>query len=130
MKKLFLFLPILMLLMISCGTSSSVVRLSPSIRPSIDVDLVTVYQTEAEVPSEFEKIAVVTIKGSAVYKTKASMLRALREKAGLLGANAIILAGSKDQTIATKAVSVYLTAGIFGKKEVSAIAIYVYPEKK
>lgn len=129
MKKMFLFLVIIAFLTVSCATSSNVVRLSPSIRPSIDVDLVTVYQTEAEVPSEFEKIAVVTIKGSAVYKTKAALLRKLREKAGLIGANAIILAGSKDQTIATKAVSLYLTAGIFGKKEVSAIAIYVHPIK-
>ena len=128
MRKLLLLSFIFCL--IGCAVKSSVVRLTDNVRPAVPFEFVKIYETEDSVLNKFERVAVVTARGSAVYNTKAALLKALRIRAGQVGANAIILDVSKDKSLAYKAASVYLTAGIVGGREYSAVAIYVYPEEK
>lgn len=129
MKKILSILVVIALLSISC-MSSRVVKLSDSVRSPVAWEMVTVYEFENQVQSSFEKLAVVTVKGSAIYNTKKGLLKALCQKAGQVGANAIILSSGSDKSLAYKAASVYFTGGIVGGREYSAVAVYVFPTEK
>ena len=125
-KSLFLFI---LIFCFAC-TSTNLVRLSPTIHPPTTYDLITVYEYESQVPSEFEKLAVITVKGSSLWKTKEGLLKKLKEKAAAIGANAVILSTSKKTSAGVVALDAWFTAGLLSKKQYSAIAIYIYPEEK
>lgn len=127
MKKV-LFILIFVSFAFAC-TSTNVVRLNPTVRPATSYDLITVYEYESQVQSEFEKLAVITVKGSSLWKTKEGLLKKLKEKAATMGANAIILSTVKKTSAGVVALDAWFTGGLLSKKQYSAIAIYVNPEK-
>ena len=124
-KLLFLFI---LMFCFAC-TSTNLVRLNPTVRPPTSYDLITVYEYETQVESEFEKLAVITVKGSSLWKTKEGLLKKLKEKAAAIGANAVILSTAKKTSAGVVALDAWFTGGLLSKKQYSAIAIYIYPEK-
>ena len=128
MKRLFLML-IIVSFTFAC-TSTNLVRLSPTVHPPVPYSMITVYEYESQVQSEFEKIAVITVKGSSLWKTKEGLLKKLKEKAGSIGANAVILSTAKKTSAGVVVLDAWFTGGLLSKKQYSAIAIYVYPEEK
>lgn len=125
-KSLFL----LVLVFCFACTSTNLVRLNPTIYPPTTYDLIIVYEYESQIQSEFEKLAVITVKGSSLWKTKEGLLKKLKEKAAAIGANAVILSTSKKASAGVVVLDAWFTAGLLTKKQYSAVAIYIHPEKK
>jgi len=123
-KSLFLFV---LILSFAC-TSTNVVRLNPTVRPPVTYDLIAVYEYESQVQSEFEKLAVITVKGSSLWKTKEGLLKKLKEKAAAMGANAVILSTTKKASAGVVVLDAWFTGGLLSKKQYSAIAIYIHPK--
>lgn len=123
-KSLFL---VILIFCFAC-TSTNVVRLNPTVHSPTTYDLITVYEYESQVESEFEKLAVITVKGSSLWKTKEGLLKKLKEKAAAIGANAVILSTSKKTSAGVVALDAWFTGGLLSKKQYSAIAIYIYPK--
>jgi len=102
--------------------STKAVMLKPGVEKFDPVpwEEVRVYLSEEDAPGEFIEIAIVSSKEEEVLTTKGltalsvekQMVKKMKERAGKLGANAIIL------------------QGVLGSKEISAIAIRVKEEEK
>ena len=130
MKKMFLmFFVVFFSFSLMACTSTNIVRLNPTIHPPTSYDLITVYEYESQVGAEFEKLAVITVKGSSLWKTKEGLLKKLKEKAAAMGANAVILSTTKKTSAGMVALDVWFTGGLLSKKQYSAIAIYVHPKQ-
>lgn len=130
MKKLLVF-NFVFLFLVSCAVKTTAVRLKDTERRvPLSVYQVAVYQTAADVPYAYKEIALISSRGSAVWSSKSKMLMKMREKAGEMGANAIILDASSEPGLAVKAASVYLTLGVLGSRKGNAMAVFVdYPKK-
>src|SRR5688572_1171796 len=61
------------------------------VRAAIPPDSVALYLTADKVPGKYEEVALVSSSGTATFTSDEKILRRMREKAGSVGANAIIL---------------------------------------
>lgn len=129
-KKLFLICVLgYIALFIACVTTQAVRLGSGPIRPPVPWDKVIVYRTADQVPGDYEEVALISASGDSIYTSEEEMYKAMRKKAGELGANAIILDAMSEPSAATKVIS-YALLGVGGERRGKALAIYVYPEKK
>ena len=116
-----LLICVIALIAIGCASEKTIL-LNPSAVPFDPVpwEEVHVYRSEADVPEEFIEIAIVsskeeevlTTEGQTALSVEVQMIKKMKEKAGKLGANAIVL---QDD---------------LGTKKISAIAIRVEEEAK
>ena len=119
---------IFILLMLAC-VQTSVVRLGPSVsRPPVPDDQVVIYRTADKVPGKYEEIAVIHSKGEAGWTDEEQLYKAMRKKAGKLGANGIILDSLSEPSAGAKIAGAFLGTG--AQRTGKVIAIYVYPEEK
>ena len=94
-------------------------------RPPFPAEKVAVYRTADQVPGPYEEVALVHATGPLSWTTESGMYRKMREEAGRLGANAIILERVPEPTIPEKIVITELNVDI--GREGRAVAIYVLP---
>ena len=120
---------VISLLFTAC-VSTHALKLSSVSHPPLSSDSVQVYVSEDEVKENFEKVATIEVKGSSIWKTKEALLKRLKEKAGAIGANGIILLDVKDRSLGVKALDLYFTAGLLTRKKIQAIAIFRFEDKK
>jgi hypothetical protein len=59
--------------------------------PVIAAERVSIYRAPEQVPGDYEEVALLHATGSLQWSSESEMMRKLREEAGRLGANAIIL---------------------------------------
>lgn len=115
----------------SCGVKTSSINLkSSSQRPVLSPYQVKVFETANEISFPYIEIGIVSVKGSLVWTKKSKMEFKLKEEAGKMGANGLILESEKTGSLLGKGASVYFTGGIIGKKKISAVAVFVEYEKK
>ncbi len=115
-------LSLFVLLTIGCvHVNKSILNSNPTgeIFPKEEVQ---VYFESDSIPKH-TRIAILTGKGSDDYTDESQMIDKLREEAGKLGANAIILKGIKDPGAGQKFVSALL--GTASERKGEAIAVYV-----
>lgn len=133
MKKLLSFILVAFFLVFSfsCAVKTSSIQLKNySQRPMIPANQVTVYQTANEIfPLEYEEVALIESKGSMVWTSKSKMESKMKEEAGRLGANAIIIDSQSSGSAIAKGASVYFTAGIIGSRKGKAVAVFVHYER-
>jgi hypothetical protein len=96
-------------------------------RPLLAPDEVAVYRTEEQVPGEYQEVALLHVTGSETWSTESGVYRKLREEAGRLGANAVILQPVRELSNREKIVARSLNLDM--GREGRAIAIYVLPPK-
>jgi hypothetical protein len=94
-------------------------------RPPLAADKVAVYRRADQVPGPYVEVALVHATGSLFWSSESGMYRKMREEAGRLGANAIILEPVPEPTIPEKIVIAQLNVDI--GREGRAVAIYVLP---
>jgi hypothetical protein len=114
------------LVVVACVSVNAVRLGNAPIRPPIPAEEVVIYRTEAQVPGEYEEVALLSAKGEAGWTDESDMFQAMRVKAGKLGANAIVLEGIKEPSAATKIVGEILGTG--AERKGRAVAIFVLPE--
>lgn len=86
---------------------------------------VALYRTADQVPGEYEEVALLNSSGSSTATDEAKMFESMKEKAGEIGANGVILDSLSEPGAGAK-----VAAAIFGvsaERKGKAVAIYVYP---
>ena len=107
---------LLLALLAGCATGHAT-RLDSTPRPAIAPDSVRVYTTRANIPGAYDEVAIVEADGATATSTDA-LIRKLREEAGKVGANAIVLdigAGEARELRlhekVTRGVAIYIKGG-------------------
>ncbi|GAC1655832.1 MAG: hypothetical protein NVS4B3_20880 [Gemmatimonadaceae bacterium] len=95
-------------------------------RAAVPMDKVVVYRTAAQVPGKYEEVALLNSASESRWNNEEKMLNSMREKAGELGANAVILdAIDEPSAVAKVAADVFHTGA---ERKGKAIAIFVLPD--
>jgi len=92
-------------------------------RPPVPTASVEIYRTAEQVPGKYEEVALLNASGPSSWTNEAQMFDRMREEAGKLGANAIILDAISEPGAGAK-----VAAAIFGvsaERKGRALAIYV-----
>ena len=110
-----------------CVSTNHVPLGSPNTYPAVAPEEVQVFLTEADVPAEFEKIALINATGESSWTDEAQMVRAMQKKAGELGANAIILGEFKEPSAGAKVAGAFLGTSVERKGQVLAIRLLPPP---
>jgi len=116
---------VIALIAIGCVTAKATM-LNPDVQfDPVPWENVKVYYDEADVPGEFETIAIIRSEGKEVFTTEEKMLEKMRKKAGAIGANGIILKGIKEPGDLDRLAD-ELSGGLgLGSRKIQAIAIRV-----
>lgn len=126
-KAFFLALPFLLLASACVSVSAS--RLGAGTQyPAVPKGEVLVFDTEDDVPGEFEKVALLYVSGDANTISHRQMIEAARKKAGRLGANAIILSEFKDPRFGTRVASVIFDVPVERRTQMIAIRMHADAE--
>lgn len=112
-------------LAVSGCITTSVTPLSGKTYPPVHADAVTIYLREADVPGEYEKVAIIYAKGDYATTDEAQMFKAVRKKAAKLGANGVLLEEVTEPSTGAKVANHFLGTGANRKGEL--VAIYVRP---
>jgi hypothetical protein len=94
----------------------------------IAAEQVAVYRDPEQVPGDYEEVALLHATGSLQWSSESEMMRKLREEAGRLGANAIILEPGRELSVHEK-IAVQKSNVDIGR-EGRAVAIYVLPSEE
>jgi hypothetical protein len=86
------------ILLAACTTTSAVLLGGSGTYPELNPAEVRVFLRERDVPTEYERIALVTAKSDAGWTDETDLIRAMRKRAAKLGANAIIIGDISDPT--------------------------------
>lgn len=91
-----------------CVTTNAAM-LSPTKYAAVPMEQVRVFLEEDDVPGDYEKIALINSQGSSFSTNEGQMIRKMQKRAGLLGANGIILNDIKEASAGAK-----VAAAVFG----------------
>jgi len=123
MKKYLLILA-LVILTTSC-VQVNWIKLGPGniIRELVATDQVAIYLTAGDVKGDYEQIALLNARGNSLWTNEAEMIWRLREQAGKLGANGIILDALSEPSAGAKVAGAIFGVGVDRKGK--CIAIFV-----
>jgi hypothetical protein len=100
---------------------------TPVDHPVIAAERVAIYRAPEQVPGDYEEVALLHASGSQQWSSESEMMRKLREEAGRLGANAIILEPERELSVREK-IAIQKSNVDIGR-EGKALAIYVVPSE-
>jgi len=116
-----------MVLSVAACVSTQAVRLgSGEIRPPVAPDKVAIYRNADQVKGKYDEVAILESKGDYQMTDEEKMYKSMREKAGKVGANGIILGSVEDPSTGAKVANVLF--GVGGNRKGKAIAIFVFPD--
>lgn len=114
------------LLLAGC-VSVNATRLGPATaRPPVPAEEVAIYRTADQIPGRYEEVALLNASGDASMTNESQLFRAMRRKAGQLGANAIILDAVSEPGAGTRVAAAVLGVGV--DRRGKAVAVYVLPD--
>lgn len=135
MKKSGLSILVLCLLLgfcsfiISCRTTKGVqLGTTSAVRPPVPWDKVLVFRTAADVPGKYEEVVLLQSTADTMWTSEAGMWKSMKKKAGIFGANAIILDATYEPKAGEKILGAFL--GIGAERKGKAIGIYIFPPEK
>ena len=86
---------------------------------------VVLYRVAEQVPRKYEEIALLNSSGDSGFTNEAKMFESMKEKAGEVGANAVILdAVSEPGSGAKVAAAIF---GVSAQRKGKALAIWIFP---
>lgn len=110
----------------ACVTTNATRLGNGAARPFIPSTQVAIYRTADQVPGRYEEVAVLNSTGTSQWTNEAQMFENMRQKAGQMGANAVILDGLSEPGAGAKvAAAIFRTTT---ERKGRAIAVYVFPE--
>ena len=123
-KLLSVFLCGFVLLGLNC-LHTDAIRLDSSTQyPPVPSEDVRIFTTEEELEKfDYVKVAVITSKGDSNWTRRVKMIESMREKAGSLGANAILLPNFNEPGSGTKLLGAVLGQAVYRRAEVIAYRI-------
>lgn len=120
----------LMSVSVACVSTKSVL-VNPSMKqyPPVPAESVYVFTSESELDTlDYVRVAIIEATGSTDWSSQTGMIKAMRKKAGKLGANGIMLPTIKEPGEATKIVGSIL--GYDAERKGNVIAIRILGVKK
>ena len=100
-----------------------VTPIDPAPRPFVATDSVRLFYSLEAIPFRYDEVAVLDMEADWLREDREDIYRALREKAGQLGANAIVVAPIDEPSSGEKVASVLVTrTGYRGK----AVAVFLH----
>ena len=111
----------------ACRPKTRVVTTDPGALalPPVCPDGVTIFETPAVVPGPVREVAIIEAEGNAVWTRDAAMKRRMQEKAGQLGANAIIVSDFSEPKNTLRLIGAALGGTEAAEKRGDALAVYV-----
>lgn len=110
---------------ISGCVSTNATMLGPTrMRASVHPESVMLYRTAAQVPGQYEEVALLHSKGDASMTSEPAMFASMRSKAAEVGANGIIMDAISEPSAGAKIAGAFL--GYSAERQGKAVAIYVY----
>ena len=106
-------------------TNATMLGTASAQRAPVLPENVALYRTADQVPGEYEEVALLNSAGSSTGTNEAKMFESMKEKAGEIGANGVIIDSLSEPGAGAK-----VAAAIFGvsaERKGKAVAIYVYP---
>ena len=128
MKNRFFYAVAICLALAACVTTNAVRLGTVANRLTVSWNDVMVYRTADQVPGRYEEVALLVSTGSALWTNESQMWDSMKQKAGEMGANAIILDATSEPSAGAKVAAAFLGVGGADRKG-KAIAIYVYPKE-
>jgi hypothetical protein len=98
--------------------------LSSKAYPPLTPEEVTIYLSEEDIPGEYEKIAILTAKGSSGMTNEDQMYEALRKKAAKIGANGILYQKIEEPSQGAKIAGAIFGTGTTRRSEMIAIFVH------
>ena len=117
-----------LLLLGACVRTNTAVLGNAPRRATVAPEQVAVYRTAAQVPGKYEEVALLNSTGTTGWTSEAGMLKSMRQKAGALGANGVILDAISEPSAGAKVAAAVL--GVGADRKGKAIAIFVFPPEK
>jgi hypothetical protein len=115
--------------MASCRTTKAIqLGTMTAGRPPVPWYNVLVFRSAADVPREYEEVALIESSADTMWTTKAGMWKSMKKKAGGLGCNAIILDAESEPKAGTKILAAALL-GTGAERRGKAIGIFIYPDE-
>lgn len=106
-------------------TNASMLGTASSHRPAVLPENVALYRNADQVPRRYEEVALLNSEGDSDVTNEAEMFESMKEKAGELGANAIILEALSEPSGGAKVAAEIF--GISAPRKGRAVAIYIFP---
>lgn len=107
------------------STNAAMLGMPGKQRPEVAPESVALYRVASQVPGPYEEVALLNSKGDSDMTDEAAMFESMREKAGEIGANGVILDALSEPGSGAK-----VAGAIFGvsvARKGKALAIWVYP---
>ncbi len=115
------------LLTVGCVyTTATMLGTASHKREPIEPKFVKLYTTAAQIKGKYEEVALLHSEGEVTLRNEALMYESMREEAGKLGANGIILDAMSEPSAGAKIAAWVLSVPAYRKGK--ALAVYVYPE--
>jgi len=111
------------LVITACVSVQSTRLGSAEIRPPVPASAVAIYRSAAQVGARYEEVALLDAAGDYNYTNEEKMYQKMREKAGALGANGIVLDSISEPTTGAKVAQFFI--GTAAQRKGKAVAIYV-----
>lgn len=92
-------------------------------RPAVAPEAVVIYRSADKVPGKYVEVALLNSTAPTGWTNEEAMYRNMRQKAGAIGANGIILDSMSEPSAGTKLAGAFL--GIETERKGKAIAIFV-----
>ena len=93
------------------------------IHAPVPPDRVAIYRNAQQINGRYEEVALISAAGDYSYTNEEQMYAKMREKAGALGANGILLDSMTEPTTGAKVASAFI--GTSAERTGKAVAIYV-----
>lgn len=106
-------------------TNASMLGTASTHRPAVLPENVALYRNADQVPRRYEEVALLNSEGDSDVTNETEMFESMKEKAGELGANAIILEALSEPSGGAKVAAEIF--GISAPRKGRAVAIYVFP---
>lgn len=107
-----------------CVTTNATMVGPARTRASISPYDVVIYRTPAQVPGQYEEVALLHSKGDSYMTDEPKMYTSMKQKAAELGANGILLDAISEPSAGAKIAGAFL--GYSAERQGKAVAIYVY----
>jgi hypothetical protein len=96
------------------------------IHPPVAADKVAIYRTADQVHAKYEEVALLSASGDSSMTSEEQMFKKMRQQAGELGANGIILDSVSEPSTGSQVAHALL--GTSADRHGKAVAIYVIPD--
>jgi hypothetical protein len=113
---------IFLLCLTGCVQTQATMLASETYAPTNEAEVV-IYLSEADIPGEFTKIAIISAQGESGWSNENQMYNAARKRAAKIGAHGVLLEEIKEPGSGAKVAAAIFGVGTFRRGKMIAIRL-------